>query len=336
MKLRRAHARSRTPGLRRFGPHCSRANGVDLPDRSNNESVLDRSGTSLDLDKSSSGNSRFRRRRKNKNAAGSKSSSALLGAFESVFEDATRNDQDSVIEQMVDALSPRVAKAKEAQAAQKNRELRAMLAAIDDGGGGDSTRTSSPRRTSKCAPTSRASRSVRCAPAPTRSPPRRRRADARVVTACSTPAPRRSTHSHQTNCSTARTRMTRHARLEEFKAIASLSARASMLSTANTATSSARQRWSKETFFGEAAERAARRPRGRRPCGRRDARSRCACTTRASRPRARDRVLRALPRDGRPRLRAWPGGTRPARLPHRPSTIMRIAVTASPATCASA
>ena len=107
---------------------------IDPLDRSE-QGALDRSGTSLDLDRS--GSSRFRRRRKSKNANGSKSSSALLGAFESVFEEATKNDQTTVIEQMVDALSPRVAKAKEAQAAQKNRELRAMFDAIDDDGSGE-------------------------------------------------------------------------------------------------------------------------------------------------------------------------------------------------------
>ena len=203
----------RTSGA--FSPHSQyEPNGeIDPLDRSNNESVLDRSGTSLDLDKSSSGNSRFRRRRKNKNAAGSKSSSALLGAFESVFEDATRNDQDSVIEQMVDALSPRVAKAKEAQAAQKNRELRAMFDAIDDDGSGELDKDEFAEAYVKVrADLSREQiGACSCAAHPLRSPPRRRRARRpRVVTACSTPAlalALPTPHFAQTNCSTTRTRM---------------------------------------------------------------------------------------------------------------------------------
>ena len=197
-----------------FSPHSQyEPNGeIDPLDRSNNESVLDRSGTSLDLDKSSSGHSRFRRRRKNKNA-GSKSSSALLGAFESVFEDATRNDQDSVIEQMVDALSPRVAKAKEAQAAQKNRELRAMFDAIDDDGSGELDKDEFAEAYVKVR--SDLSReqigACSCAARPLRSPPRRRRARRpRVATAFSTPALALALPTPpfaQTNCSTTRTRM---------------------------------------------------------------------------------------------------------------------------------
>ena len=183
---------------------------IDPLDRSE-QGALDRSGTSLDLDRS--GSSRFRRRRKSKNANGSKSSSALLGAFESVFEEATKNDQTTVIEQMVDALSPRVAKAKEAQAAQKNRELRAMFDAIDDDGSGELDKDEFAEAYVKVR--SDLSReqigACSCAAHPLRSPPRRRRARRpRVATAFSTPALALALPTPpfaQTNCSTTRTRM---------------------------------------------------------------------------------------------------------------------------------